>query len=77
MLSTYDESEEFPKNEISKDRAELLESDTFLDKCQKAAISSCLDMDLPIVAVPGPPGSGKTTALIKSLELLAHQVFFN
>ena len=77
MLSAYDESEEFPKNEISKDRAELFESDTFLDESQKAAISSCLDMDLPIVAVPGPPGSGKTTTLVKFLELLAKQVLLN
>ena len=75
MLSVYDEAKELPKIKNFNLWPELLDFNTFLDNSQKAAISSCLNMDLPIVAVSGSAGSGKTTTLVKFLELLALQVF--
>ena len=77
LASVYGLKELPTEDQISSgEDPHLLDSDTFLDKSQKAAIRSSLNMALPVVAVPGPPGSGKTTTLVKFLQLLAFQVLF-
>ena len=46
-----------------------------LDQSQLAALCAVQNLNRPIVAVHGPPGTGKTMLLVRHLQQLKKQVF--